>query len=122
MGLDDIIDKIDKETQEEVDSILSRAREKAKEIREDNRREIEEELEDRRKKLERELRTHRNVYISDGKRKSRQAILTSKEEVIWDALSQIRKRMGELEGERLSSFIQSLGEEAKGSLGGNIKI
>jgi vacuolar-type H+-ATPase subunit E/Vma4 len=122
MGLDDIIDRIDEETQKEVDSILSRAREKAKEIREDNRREIEEELKERRKKLERELRTHRNVYISDGKRKSRQAILTAKEEVIWDALSRIRKSMGELEGDRLSAFIKYLREEAEGSLGEDMKL
>ena len=122
MGLDEIIDRIEKEAQEEVDSILSEAKGKARKIREENRREIEDELKRRRKKLERDLRTHRNIYISDGKRKSRQAILSAKEEVIWDAMSEIRKRMGKMEGEQLRSLLVKLGERAEGSLGDDMKV
>lgn len=122
MPLEDIIKRIEDEADKEAESILDRARKKADEIHEEAREEIRNEIAERRKKLDRDAKNLRNVYISDGKRKSRQAILSAKEELIWDVISGVRKHMQEMEGDELEGFLNPMFEKARRSLGNDMIV
>jgi vacuolar-type H+-ATPase subunit E/Vma4 len=73
-------------------------------------------------KLEKEMRTKMNILVSEGKRKSRQAILAAKEDMIWDAISNIRIRLSSLESSELSSYLLPLYDKASRFLGSDLKV
>ncbi|MGA1821998.1 MAG: V-type ATP synthase subunit E [Thermoplasmatota archaeon] len=117
MGLEKIIKKIDEEASREAEAIISEAETEAGRIRSDAKSEMDRDISEMERSMMREAENLRNIYISDGKRKSRQAILSAKEELIWDTISDVRRRMGELEGEALSSCLVPILEKASNTLG-----
>ncbi|MFW3145358.1 MAG: V-type ATP synthase subunit E [Thermoplasmatota archaeon] len=117
MGIEGIVKRIEEEARAEADAILEEARQRARKMREEARSVLDVDLKEMEKKLERELSTTRNIYISDGKRKARQALLCSKEELIWDALCGVRERITSLEGPELGEYLIPLVKRAEGILG-----
>ena len=122
MALENIVKRIKDEARKEAGSLIDEANRKAEAVKEEMDREIRKELEDRDRILSRDLANTRNIYVSDGKRKARQAVLSSKEEVIWDAICEIRKSIKELPQEKLGSHLLGLVEDARATLGEDMSI
>ncbi|MGA1848823.1 MAG: V-type ATP synthase subunit E [Thermoplasmatota archaeon] len=122
MAIEDMIKRIMAEARDENDRILGEAKGKADSIRSRAQKELYFELQELNKKLEREAANTRNIYISDGRRKARQALLSSKEELIWDAICAIRKRIKELDGEELERYLGPMMDRSKEMLGGDFQV
>lgn len=122
MAIEQIIKRIREEASKEADSYISDAKSRAGKIRAESDRELSKDLEERNRVLQRDLENTRNIYISDGKRKSRQAMLSSKEELIWDAICEIRKAIKDLPEEVLRNHLTRLLEDSRNILGDSITI
>lgn len=122
MGLEDMINRIEQEAQKEADEIIQKARSQAESIRVESLKKIGKEVSEKNSKLEKECSSRMNILISEGRRKSRQAILTAKEDLIWDAIANIRSRLSSLQGVDLSTFLEPLYTRAADSLGMDLKI
>jgi vacuolar-type H+-ATPase subunit E/Vma4 len=122
MGLDRIIKGIEDEAEKEASSIVRSARDKAGSIISDARVQTEGEISELQKVMQRELRDARNIHISDAKRKARQALLCAKEELIWDTLCGVRKRMSEMEGDELGRIYDRLVVTTLGSMGEEAEV
>jgi vacuolar-type H+-ATPase subunit E/Vma4 len=74
-------------------------------------------MEDMGTKLAKEKKALWNMYISDGRRRSRNVILGAKEELIWEAMSALRDRLRGLDGAELLKRLLPLLNAATRSLG-----
>lgn len=117
MGLEELIDRIKQEAHSEVEIILGEARKKADSIKAEEDVKLRWELDEREKKLEKEIKNTRNIHISDGKRKARQALLSAKEDLIWETISLVRKRFSEMGPAELENYLHPMFEKASSSLG-----
>jgi vacuolar-type H+-ATPase subunit E/Vma4 len=108
MAIDDMIKRIMDEAKVENQGIILDAKKVAERIKAESDLKFKREISELEKNLEREVLNTRNIYISDGKRKARQALLLSKEELIWDAICAIRENMKMLSGERLRSYLEPM--------------
>ncbi len=122
MAIEDMIKRIMDEAKEENQKIILDARKETDSIKAESRSEIEKQISEMEKGLKREITNIRNIYISDGKRKARQALLSSKEELIWDTICAIRGGMSELKDERLGSYLQPMLSRSKKVLGDRIRV
>lgn len=122
MGIEQIIKKIEEEAAREAEAILSEAKAEAGKIKSAARSEMDSDLSEMDRSMMREAENLRNIYISDGKRKSRQAILSAKEELIWDTISNVRSRMGEMDSEALSACLLPILSRASDTLGGDMIV
>jgi len=122
MGLEDMINRIEQEAQKEADEIIQKARSQAESIRVESLKKIGKEVSEKDSRLEKECSSRMNILISEGRRKSRQAILTAKEDLIWDAIANIRSRLSSLQGDDLLTFLEPLYARAADSLGTDLKI
>lgn len=121
MAIEDMIRRIMDEARAENQKILTEAKQQAGRIRTTSSKETDKEISEMERKLLKEIEQTRNIYISDGKRKARQALLSSKEELIWDAICAIRDRIKMLEGDELGSYLypmlartlEIIGEDAR---------
>ena len=122
MAIEDMIKRIMDEAKEENQKIILDARKETDSIKAESRSEIDKQISEMEKGLKREITNIRNIYISDGKRKARQALLSSKEELIWDTICAIRDCMRELKDERLGSYLQPMLSRSKKMLGDRIQV
>jgi len=117
MAIEDMIKRIMDEARSENQRILQEARKEADGIKEASRKGVDKEISELEHKLVKELEQTRNIFISDGKRKARQALLSSKEELIWDAICAIREKIKGLVGEELSSYLDPMVSRTIGIIG-----
>jgi vacuolar-type H+-ATPase subunit E/Vma4 len=122
MAIEDMIKRIMAEAKDESDRILGEARDRAGSIRSKAQKELNFELQELNKKLERDAVNTRNIYISDGRRKARQALLSSKEELIWDAICAIRKRIKDLDGEEVEQYLGPMMDRSVEVLGNDFLV
>ncbi|MBN1538525.1 MAG: V-type ATP synthase subunit E [Candidatus Thermoplasmatota archaeon] len=122
MAIEDMIDRIMEEARMESRKILSEAGSETARIKNASRKEVDDEIAGMERNLEKEIRQTRNIYISDGKRKARQAILSSKEELIWDALSAIRGRIKKLSQDELAAYLHPMLSRTLESLGNDAVV
>jgi len=122
MGLEQIIEGIEKEARTSVSSILTEARQKAQVILTEGREKTAAELAAMDRSLQRELRDVTNVKVSDAERKARQSILSAKEEMIWETLTGIRKAFSERGGVDLRELLSNQVSVAKRSLGNDMEV
>ncbi|MFO8051360.1 MAG: V-type ATP synthase subunit E [Thermoplasmatota archaeon] len=122
MGLEQIIKRIRYEADREARGYLAEAREKASSILEDAEREIRKDLEERERRLRRDLTNTRNIYISDGRRKARQAMLSIKEDLIWETIYNIRSSLLDLSQEDLKEHLSGLVRDSEDILGEDMSI
>ncbi|MCK5773040.1 MAG: V-type ATP synthase subunit E [Thermoplasmata archaeon] len=122
MSIEGIIQKIEDEAGKESAAILKEASDGASAILSMAQKELSLSLEDLDRKLVREKGRMKNIHLSDGKRKARKAVLEMKESLIMDAFSSIRRRMGELNGDDLSSLLLRLMANARGEVGQEVTI
>jgi len=122
MAIEDMIKRIMAEARDERERILGEARTRAESIRSRTRDELGYELKELRKKLERDEKNTRNIYISDGRRKARQALLSSKEELIWDTICAIRKRIKDLGGDELEQYLDPMIDRSMEVLGKDLLV
>lgn len=108
MAIEDMIGRIIEEAKAESHKILSEAGSEAERITNESRTQVDDEMACMERNLEKEIGQTRNIYISDGKRKARQAILSSKEELIWDTLFAIRDRIKNLSMDELGAYLQPM--------------
>ncbi|MGA1820205.1 MAG: V-type ATP synthase subunit E [Thermoplasmatota archaeon] len=122
MAIEDMIRRIMDEARSENQRILQEARKEADRLKEVSRKEVDVEISEKERRLEKEIEQTRNIYISDGKRKARQALLSSKEELIWDAICSIREKIKELDGEGLRSYIDPMVSRTIGMIGSDARV
>jgi V/A-type H+-transporting ATPase subunit E len=122
MGMDELVARINQEARTEIEGILEDANEVVSSFKSREEERIRKDMDERGKKLQKEILNTRNIHVSDGKRKARQAMLSAKEDLIWETISLIRKRFSEMDAEELSGFLIPMYEKAKGSLGENLKV
>jgi vacuolar-type H+-ATPase subunit E/Vma4 len=73
-------------------------------------------------KLEKEKKTLWNMHISEGKRRSRHSLLSSKEELILETISATRIKLSDMRGSELVSNLAILLEHAKSALGPDLRV
>ncbi len=117
MGLEEMIGRIEKEAQNEARIILNEAKKEASLIRDASGLNTKKEIFDLQKKLDKEMITSRNILISDGKRKARQALLSSKEDLIWETLSEVRKWFSKMDESELYTYLVPLYDKASTIIG-----
>jgi vacuolar-type H+-ATPase subunit E/Vma4 len=122
MAIDDMIKRIMDEAKVENQVIIQDAKKVADRIKAESDLRFKKDLSELEKNLEREVVNTRNIYMSDGKRKARQALLLSKEELIWDAIYAIRDNMKMLSGERLRSYLDPMLDRTREMLGGDMVV
>ncbi|MGA1793293.1 MAG: V-type ATP synthase subunit E, partial [Thermoplasmatota archaeon] len=122
MAIEDMIKRIMDEARSENHRILQEARKEADILKDASRKKVDTEISEMEHKLGKEIEQTRNIYISDGKRKARQALLSSKEELIWDAICSIRERIKELDGEELRSHLDSMISKAIEIIGSDARV
>jgi vacuolar-type H+-ATPase subunit E/Vma4 len=122
MAIEDMIKRVMDEAKAENKEIILEAKMEADRIRAESGRKFEKEIFELEKGLERDIANTRNIYISDGKRKARQALLLSKEELIWDAICAIRENIKKLSGDRLGQYLVPMVTRAKEILGKDMLV
>ncbi|MDG6224189.1 MAG: V-type ATP synthase subunit E [Candidatus Thermoplasmatota archaeon] len=122
MGVEDVVRRIEAEAEEEQKAIIDEAMARSVGIKEEELSRIENELKEIRRSFEREKASLVNVYLSEGRRKARQAVLAAKENVIWEAVSGIRKRFSDLDGSELEALLRKFSERSRKGLGPGISI
>ena len=122
MAIENMIKRIMDEARSENHRILQEARKEADILKDVSRKKVDTEISEMEHKLGKEIEQTRNIYISDGKRKARQALLSSKEELIWDAICSIRERIKELDGEELRSYLDPMISKAIGIIGTDARV
>ena len=122
MAIEDMIDRIMNEAKAENQSIILDARKEADRIKAGSRKELADQIKELDRALVRETTSIRNIYVSDGKRKARQALLSSKEELIWDAICAIRTGFKELRSDKLGSYLRPMMERSRKILGNDLLI
>lgn len=122
MGLEDMTSRIEQEAQKEADAIIEEARREAEKIKKKASRETQKEILEKEGRLQKEANSRTNIILSEGRRKSRQAILTAKEDLIWDAMARIRERLSSMGQDELRTFLDPYFEKARGSLGEDLLI
>ncbi len=122
MGLEDLITRIKEESRSEVDDILNDARTKVSSIKEAEEIRVKDEVIELEKKLLKELENIKNVHLSDGKRKARQALLSAKEDLIWETISLVRKKFSDMEEDELATYLIPMYEKTSKALGEEISV
>jgi V/A-type H+-transporting ATPase subunit E len=122
MGLEELVARIEEEARLEVEEIYGKAREELTSIKSEAEERTTRELESLNERLEKDLANTRNVHISDGKRKARQALLSAKEDLIWETISLVRKRFSEMKESELSLYLEPMYEKASRALDGRMSV
>ena len=122
MAIEDMIKRIMDEARAENQKIILDAKNEADRIKSESRISFRKDVSELEKKLDREIVNTRNIYISDGKRKARQALLLSKEELIWDVICAIRENMKMLSGEELRSYLSPMMVRTREMLGDDMIV
>jgi V/A-type H+-transporting ATPase subunit E len=122
MGLEELIDRIKQEARSEAEIIMEEARKKADSVKKEEEARLRKELDEREKKLQKEIKNTRNIHISDGKRKARQALLSAKEDLIWETISLVRKRFSEMGPQELETYLHPMFDKASSSLGQDMMV
>lgn len=122
MGIEDVIRRIEAEAEEESKGILDDAKARSKRIREEERAKVETDLRELKRSLEREKANLVNIYLSEGRRKARQAVLAAKEHLIWEAMAGIRERFRKMDGGDLKALYGRQLETLRKALGPDMNI
>ena len=122
MAIEDMIKRIMDEAKADNQRIILDAKKEADRIKAESDQKFRKELIELEKKMEREIANTRNILISDGRRKARQALLLSKEELIWDAIYAIREKMKALSGDELRTYLDPMMERAMEVLGEDMAV
>ncbi len=117
MGLPDIVKRIQEEANLESERYMTDARAQIAKMRKASRDELRSTMEEMGTKLAKEKKAIWNMYISEGRRRSRNVILGAKEELIWEAMSALRDRLRGLDGAELLKRLLPLLNAATRSLG-----
>ncbi|MBN1391032.1 MAG: V-type ATP synthase subunit E [Candidatus Thermoplasmatota archaeon] len=117
MAIEDMIGRIIEEAEVEKQRILTEARSEAERIRVGSRKKVDAEISEMESRLTKEIEQTMNVSLSDGKRKAREALLSAKEELIWDAMSAVRERIKHLSDDELGSYLHLMLSRTLGMLG-----
>ncbi|MCU0798379.1 MAG: V-type ATP synthase subunit E [Candidatus Thermoplasmatota archaeon] len=122
MSLPDIVKRIQEEANLESERYMTDARVQIAKMKEASTRELKATMDDMEIKLAKEKRALWNMYISEGRRRSRNVILSAKEELIWETMSALRNRLRGIEGEELARRLVPLLDAANKVLGRNMTI
>lgn len=122
MGLPEIVKRIQDEANIESERYMTEAKDQIAKMKEVSDRELKDQMDEMGRKHEKDRKALWNMYISDGKRRSRHAILCAKEELIWEAMSAFRTRLRDMKGPELSLRLLPLVAEARSALGEEMTI
>ncbi len=108
MTLEAIINKINKETSENVNKILKASKKESEKINRQARKELQLELEQERKKAEKSREIIRNIHLSNARRIARRTVLGKKEELINECFDQAKVSLQQLSGDEYNKTIRKL--------------
>ena len=117
MTIETIINKINKDTLENIKKILKASEAETRKILKKAKKELERELELERKKAERNITITRNIHLSNARRIARRSILVKKEELIEECFSEASRKLRELSSEEYRKTIQNLIEDGMKLIG-----
>lgn len=122
MGLPDIVKRIQDEANLESERYMTDTKVRISKMREASSRELRAAMAEMETKLAKEKKALWNMYISEGRRRSRNVILSAKEELIWETMSALRNRLRGLEGTELSRRLLPLRDIASRALGRDMTL
>jgi len=108
MTLEAIIDKINKETSENVNKILKASKKESNKILKRAQKELQSELKQERKKAERNREIIRNIHLSNARRIARRTVLSKKEELINECFNKAKTSLQQLSGDEYAKTIRKL--------------
>jgi len=122
ISVEKIVEKIEKDIQNKIDSIMEEEKEKAEQIRKEIEQEKEKRLNDIEKEKEREIKTMKNRIISQAELKSRKKRLDVREEMIQRVFDSSKDRLREMDPNDYEGYIKESIEKAEEILEGDVKI
>lgn len=122
MPVEQIVEKIKKDIEAKVDSIMEEKREEAEEIRSEIEQEKEKKLDALRKEKEREIKTLKNRLLSQAELEKRKKKLNVREEMIEKVFDESKARLEKMDPGDYDDYLRkSIGRSAR-LLEGEIKV
>jgi vacuolar-type H+-ATPase subunit E/Vma4 len=108
MTIEAIIDKINKETSENINKILKASKQESQKVHAKAKSDLDRELLQEQKKSEKNIEITRNIHLSNARRIARRSVLGKKEELINECFSQAKAQLKELSGDEYRTTIRKL--------------
>ena len=108
MTLEAIINKINKETSENVNKILKASKKESGKINRQARQELHLEREHERKNADKSRAILRDIHLSNARRIARRTVLGKKEELINECFDQAKVSLQQLSGDEYNKTIRKL--------------
>ena len=101
MTIENIIKKIETETNAEVNKILKEAKLRANELQKEAKKKITEKLNQTKTQGEKRITIMRNIHLSEARRSARRITLSAKEKLIERCFAQAKEQLRALKGDEL---------------------
>ncbi len=122
MPMKKIIERINKITQNKVESVIERGRKKAEEIEEEIEKEKQRRLDELEKEKNREIQTMKNRIISQAKLEAKKEKLKVREEMIEEVFNRAKEELDSKQPGEYKGYLKQSIDEANKLLEGKIKI
>ena len=117
MTIEAIIDRINKETSENINKILQASSQESHKVMKHAEKDLKHELGIERKKSSKNIEITRNIHLSNARRIARRTVLGKKEELINQCFDQAKAQLKELSGEEYSKTIRRLIKDGMNLIG-----
>jgi V/A-type H+-transporting ATPase subunit E len=108
MTIENIIKKIEEETQAEVNKILQEANSNVTSLQQEANKTLSDKLNHIKNEGDKRITIMRNIHLSEARRVSRRTTLRAKEDLIDECFRQAREKLKELTGEEYKTVIVRL--------------
>ncbi|MCK5559987.1 MAG: hypothetical protein KAJ51_05315 [Thermoplasmata archaeon] len=108
MTIEAIIDRINKETSENINKILKASSQETQKVMKKAEKELQHELGLERKKSAKNIKITRNIHLSNARRVARRTVLGKKEELIIECFDQAKAQLKKLSGDEYGKTIRRL--------------
>ncbi len=108
MTIETIIDKINKETSENINKILKASKLESQKVITKAKNDLARELLQEQKKTEKNMEITRNIHLSNARRIARRTVLGKKEELINECFYQAKAQLKQLSGDEYRTTIRKL--------------
>ena len=122
ISVEKIVEKIERDIQNKINSIMEEEKEKAKQIRKEIEHEKERRLNEIEKEREREINTLKNRIISQAELESRKKKLNVREEMIERVFDNSRKKLKKMNPKDYKEYIEESVEKIEDLLEGKVEI
>ena len=118
MTIENIIKKIEAETNAEIKNIMKDANQEVKKLKVEAKKQLTEAVGLTRKQGEKRIAINRNIHLSEARRLANKIFLDAKEDIIRDCFDQAKERLGKLSGGKYQKVLENLLKESLPLVGG----